>query len=128
MRWIAAILIGAMGFSAPPGQAARDLTAHLPPASARELVVFESESCLYCRVFRRDVLPGYLDSRHAADVPIRFLDVARTDPATLALAEPLTTLPTTVLVIEAREAGRIAGLTDPDDFLRLVAHLLDAEL
>lgn len=106
------------------GRAARDIET-VPQADAgRELIVFETEGCIYCGLFRRDVLPDYLKSKRAAEVPIRFVDVQHAGPLEPALAGPLTIVPTVVLLVEGREAGRIAGYTGPEAFFHMVGRML----
>ena len=120
----AAMLLG--GAPSDMSRAARDLeTTSLSP-SARELVVFETVDCVYCMLLRRDVLPDYLKSRRASEVPIRFVDVEQVDVDRLPLASPLTTVPTVVLMSDGYEAGRITGYTGPEIFFHLVSRLLVA--
>ena len=118
---IALAFIIAIAIAAPPGDAARDIAGS---AAGDELVVFETRPCPYCELFRRDVIADYQRSQQAAAVAIRFVDIAHVDVTKLALSGPLTMVPTTVLMRQGREAGRIAGYTAPDTFARLVAHLL----
>jgi hypothetical protein len=70
------------------------------------------------------VLPDYLRSKRAAEVPIRFVDVDYIDPDRLPLASPLTIVPTVVLISDGREVGRITGYTGPELFFHLVSRLL----
>lgn len=93
-------------------------------ASLRELIVFETEGCIYCGLFRRDVLPDYLRSKRAAELPIRFINVADARAIEPTLAAPLTTVPTIVLMSEGREVGRITGYTGPEAFFHMVNQLL----
>ncbi|HXF52935.1 MAG TPA: hypothetical protein VNK52_02320, partial [Hyphomicrobiaceae bacterium] len=44
-----------------------------------ELVVFEADGCLYCDVLRREVAPLYAATAASRRVPLRFLNVSRTD-------------------------------------------------
>ena len=104
------------------GRAARDIA---PPVdSSRELIVFEADNCIYCDVFRRDVLPDYLKSQRAAEVPIRFVNVSHIGALEQSLGSPLTIVPTVVLMNEGRETGRITGYTGPENFFRLIGHML----
>jgi thioredoxin-related protein len=105
------------------GRAARDIDVPAT-ASARELVVFEAPGCVYCAYFRRDVLPGYLNSQRAAEVPIRFVDVEHADALEAALASPLTIVPTVVLLEEGREVNRITGYPGPENFFQMVSRIL----
>jgi thioredoxin-related protein len=126
MRWLVAALAAMLLGGAPTdtGRAARDLETTAVSASGRELVVFETVDCIYCQLLRRDVLPDYLRSRRAAEVPIRFVDVEHIDLDRLPLASPLTTVPTVVLMSDGYEVGRITGYTGPEHFFHLVSRLL----
>lgn len=125
MRILALAVALAVGLLAPlpASRAAPDTeTAVLTPDS-QELVVFEIKQCPYCELFRRDILPTYQRSRHAADLPIRFVDVAAVDTDRLPLLAPVTTVPTIVLMRDGREAGRISGYTGPEIFFQMIDHM-----
>jgi hypothetical protein len=106
------------------GRAARPLETGPLTLDSRELVVFEIDGCAYCELFRQDILPGYLASPRSRTVPIRFVNAERVDLKRLPLASPVDTVPTVILVKNGREAGRITGYTGPENFFRLVSHLL----
>jgi thioredoxin-related protein len=106
------------------GRAARDIQSVPSEAGSRELIVFETEGCIYCGLLRRDVLPDYLKSRRAVEVPIRFMDVNNAGSLQPALAGPLTVVPTVVLISNGRETGRITGYTGPEIFFHMINHLL----
>jgi thioredoxin-related protein len=93
-------------------------------ASALELIVFEHPDCIYCQVFRRDVAPQYLRSTHAAAVPLRYVDIAKTDTSALGLKAPLTMLPTAVLMQNGRELDRITGYWGRETFIKMLSYLL----
>jgi peptide methionine sulfoxide reductase msrA/msrB len=89
-----------------PGHAARDALPPLDPANLsreRQLVMFESESCPFCKQFERDVLNDW-----RAEVP-----VARTrshrPPGDWSLAKALWATPTLVLFQDGREVSRYTG-------------------
>jgi thioredoxin-related protein len=105
------------------GRAARD-TDSMPSASSRELVVFEANNCIYCSVFRRDVLPNYLASQRAADLPIRFVNISENETAEKSLNSPLTLVPTVVYMEDGLEVTRIAGYTGPENFFRILSQTL----
>ena len=115
---IAAILI------VPATKAARDPGTAQPIAATQELIVLEAPNCIYCRIFRRDVLPSYQKSKRAGELPIRFLDL--NDPAAdkLKLSSTVTIVPTVVLMRDGAEAGRIDGYTGPEAFFQSVARML----
>lgn len=94
--------------------------------ASRELIVFETADCMYCRLFRRDVLPDLQTSRRADQVPIRFVDINDATPLEPALQSPLTIVPTTVLLVNGREISRITGYTGRPLFNQMVSHMLAA--
>jgi thioredoxin-related protein len=105
------------------GRAALNVAA---PAStpAVELLVFERADCAYCRVFRRDVLPKYRHAVRDDAVPLRFVDIDKSDTGVLALKARIDTLPTAVLMKNGAEVDRIVGYWGPDNFFKLLAHML----
>lgn len=119
---LAAVVAGGSlgGLTAP---ASREITQAI---ASRELVVFETEGCVYCRLFRRDVVPDYLKSEAAQQVPLRFVDVDNAGSLEPFLSSPLTIIPTTVLLVDGREAGRIAGYPGSAAFQQMVSHMLTA--
>jgi len=112
----------ALTLPSSPAGAARDLQE--PPATALEIVVIEVGGCKYCPLLRQDVAEGYARSPRARDVPIRFVDVTATGADRLKLKSPVNIVPTTVLMHNNVEVGRIEGYVAPDDFARLVTDLL----
>lgn len=105
--------------------AARDLIS-APSSADAELIVIEVEGCLYCKVFRRDVLPGYLASPRSKEAPIRFVDYNTQTAADLPLHGPVTIVPTFVMIKDNREVGRLPGYVGRSEFLRAVTHMLSA--
>ena len=93
-------------------------------SSGLELVVLEVPGCLYCPVFRRDVLPRYDAFARGRELPIRFLDLNDKAADRLALDGPVDIAPTVVLLKDNREVGRIPGYLGPDNFFHAVGHLL----
>jgi len=89
------------------GRAALD-----PVASARgpdvELLVYEHHDCVYCQLFRRDVLPRYQQAV-AMELPIRFVDIAVSGNEGPGLSRKVDMLPTAVLMLEGREIDRLVG-------------------
>ncbi len=100
------------------------------PASERiakvtaELLVFETENCPYCFIFRRDVAPNYMSSPRAKDVPLRYIDVRKTDMSSVRLKGPLTMVPTIVFMKNGREVDRITGYMGPEPFFHMVSRLM----
>jgi thioredoxin-related protein len=114
-----ALLLGPQG----SGRAALDAAA--PSTPALEVLIFEHPDCTYCRIFRRDVLPKY---RHAVSVanavPLRFVDIAKSDTGGLALRSRIDTVPTAVVMRDGVEVDRIVGYWGPDNFFKLLAYIL----
>jgi thioredoxin-related protein len=104
------------------GRAALDAAA--APGEGIELLVFEHSDCTYCRVFRRDVLPKYKSSGTGASVPLRFVDIEKSDLSALGLKSRIHVLPTAVLMKDGSEVDRIVGYWGPDNFFKLLAHML----
>jgi hypothetical protein len=117
-RFFAALLILAAGIAT--GRAALDPVA--VPGPAIELLVYEHRDCVYCQLFRRDVLPRYQQAL-AAELPIRFVDIAEAGNEAPGLRRKVDTLPTAVLMLRGREIDRIVGYWGPDNFFKLLAHL-----
>jgi len=87
-------------------------------------LVFEHPDCVYCRVFRRDVLPKYHEAVRADAAPLRFVDIATGDTASLGLNARIDTVPTAVVMRDGREVDRIVGYWGPTNFFKLLSHIL----
>jgi len=88
-----------------------------------EIVVFETQDCLVCRLFRRDVAPRYRASPRHDEAPLRFVDLSRDTVNSAQLKAPLTVVPTAVVMQGQREIARIEGYTGPEPFFQIMAHL-----
>ncbi|AGK56482.1 hypothetical protein HYPDE_23983 [Hyphomicrobium denitrificans 1NES1] len=122
------ILVGfffALMMSLPLGASRADLdTVSTPPSNAFELIVVEADGCIYCKLFRRDVLPAYEASEQGKEAPVRFLDVNDIDTARLDLTSTVNIVPTFVIVKSHREVGRIAGYVGPENFFHSINYLI----
>ena len=118
-RFLAAVFVLAASGSGT-GQAALDPAAVQGPHI--ELLVYEHADCVYCQLFRRDVLPRYRQGL-AAELPIRFVDIATSGNEGPGLRRKVDTLPTAVLMQGGREIDRIVGYWGPDNFFKLLAHM-----
>lgn len=125
-RFAVLVLAALMLFLAPqwPSEAARPLDTGAATAGEFELVVLEVDNCIYCGLFRRDVLPRYQASPRAGTVPIRFLDLNDKAADALGLDGPVTVVPTVVLMRQNREVGRVPGYVGPENFFHAVNHLM----
>jgi hypothetical protein len=113
-----ALLILAVGVAS--GRAALDPAAVRGPSV--ELLVYEHRDCVSCQLFRRDVLPRYPQAL-AAELPIRFVDIAEAGNDSPGLRRKVDALPTVVLMLGGREIDRIVGYWGPDNFFKPLAHL-----
>lgn len=112
------LILANVGF----GQAALDgATAN---RTSMELLVFEHPDCTYCQAFRSRVAPRYQASPQAAEAPLRFVDISRSDTGRLALKSPIAMVPTAVLMKDGREVDRIAGYWAPDNFFKMVTYII----
>ena len=93
-------------------------------APALEVLVFEHPDCVYCRVFRRDVLPQYRQAVRGDAAPLRFVDIAAIDTVGLGLNARIDTLPTAVVMRDGQEVDRIVGYWGPANFFKLLSRIL----
>lgn len=91
-----------------------------------QLVVFESQSCGWCRHFRERVAPDYEMSPLERQAPLRYVDVSLQRTAGYRLSRWVTGTPTFVLVdTKGRELTRLPGLPGgKDEFVREVERML----
>jgi thioredoxin-related protein len=111
-------------FLTPPTQAVVDPETPLATATDYELVVVEVENCIYCGLFRRDVLPAYQGSKRGRAVPIRFIDINAPDVEKLQLSAPIDSVPTVLVLKSGTEVGRIPGYVGPENFFHSINRLL----
>lgn len=128
-RTFSALALGILAILAGgSSEAARQIeTSAVTVARSYELIVFEVPGCIYCRVFRRDVLPAYETSARAREVPMRFVDLNDIDEQRMGLSSPVDVVPTVVLMHEGREVGRIAGYLGPESFFHSVSHMMSQQ-
>jgi thioredoxin-related protein len=96
------------------------------PTSAFELVVVEADGCLYCEVFRHNVLPAYEASAQAKDLPVRFVDINDIEADHLKFKSTVDIVPTFVVVKSQQEVGRISGYMGLDSFFHSISYLLSS--
>jgi thioredoxin-related protein len=108
------------------GHAGIDPDAPVPHLGNMQLVVMEADGCIYCNIFRRDVLPSYEVSERGKDLPVRFIDVNDVKTTRIELQSPIDILPTFVIVKDNREIGRIPGYIGPEDFYHAINYLLSS--
>ena len=126
MRSTVLALLFALTMIIPAKSSRADLdleTAALSTGSL-ELIVIEADGCIYCGLFRRDVLPSYAVSEQGKQMPVRFVDVNDTNTARLDLKSPVDIVPTFIVVKSQHEVGRISGYMGPEDFFHSISYLL----
>src|SRR5262249_37285427 len=94
------------------------------PTGALELIVVEADGCVYCELFRRDVLPGYETSEQGKEMPVRFVDVNDIDADNLDFKSSVEIVPTFVVVKSLHALGRISGYMGPEHFFHSINYLL----
>lgn len=126
MRRLAALLIAAAAVLLPiqAGHGALEPRGGKAVQTTLELVVFEANGCIYCEVFRSDVLPLYKGTPRSQQAPIRFVNLSHADESKMGLTEPIRIVPTAVLFDKGQERGRVAGYTGPENFMELVAQMI----
>lgn len=128
MRFLLPIVFAAVALltAFPQSEAARDPASLPPGTAAAELIMIEVDNCIYCEVFRRDVLPAYMASPRSKEAPIRFVDYNAPAADELPLNAPVSIVPTFVMVRENKEVGRIPGYVGRAEFFRAVTRMLYA--
>lgn len=82
-----------------------------PRSTRPNVIVFESESCGWCKRFRASVAPRYELSATDAKAPLRYVDISAQRQSGYRLSSRITTTPTFVLVdTSGREVGRLNGV------------------
>lgn len=108
-------------------KAGLDVDAHIPAGPTMELVVMEAPGCIYCTLFRRDVLPSYAASERAKDVPVRFVDINDESADALGLEGPVDVVPTFIVLRNNHEIGRIPGYLGPEFFFHSINYLISSQ-
>jgi thioredoxin-related protein len=105
-----------------------DPNAPVPRLGNVELVVMEADGCIYCSLFRRDVLPAYQTSENGKDMPVRFMDVNKIESSGIELDSPINIVPTFVVTKNNREIGRIPGYVGPENFFHAISYIVGSSL
>lgn len=121
------VLTGSMVCGATTAlNAGLDLDAEISGHTNLQLIVMEAPGCIYCDLFRRDVLPAYQKSPRAKILPVRFIDVNNLDDAKLKVSSPVEIVPTFVVMRDDQEIGRIPGYVGPEIFYQSINHLISS--
>ena len=95
------------------------------PACALELIMFETEGCVWCKKWREDVGSIYDRTQEGKIAPLRSIDLTEDAQEQFKLKAPVSISPTFVLVSEKNEVGRIIGYPGEDFFWALLSDLLN---
>ena len=130
MRMLARLFFVLAVLMAPlsSGRAGIDPDASVPQLGNLQLLVMEADGCIYCGIFRRDVLPSYEASERGKDMPVRFVDINDIPKTGIELQSQIDILPTFVIIKDNRESGRIPGYMGPEDFFHSINYLLSSSL
>jgi thioredoxin-related protein len=126
MRKMFAALFLALMMTIPrdASHAGLDRTSAPLPNGTLELVVVEASGCIYCDLFRRDVLPAYETSEQGKEMPVRFVDINDVESEHIGLTAPVEVVPTFVVVKSQREVGRVSGYVGPENFFHSINYLV----
>ena len=94
------------------------------PADSLKLVVIEADGCIFCEIFRSDVLPAYEASEQGKSMPVQFVDINDMDTTHLEFKGAVDIVPTFIVVKDRREVGRISGYVGPENFFHSINYLL----
>ena len=94
-------------------------------AHAAELLMFESDDCIWCDAWDAEIAPIYPKTSEGRRAPLRRVDIHGQRPADLQNIEGVRYTPTFVLVDDrGREVGRINGYPGEDFFWGLLSDLI----
>ena len=93
-------------------------------AADRQLVMFSSQSCIYCQVFNRDVKPGYKWSQQARKAPLSEVDIDREGTGGYSLRRKITMTPTFIMFRRGREIARFNGYPGKKSFYKMVDQMV----
>ncbi len=94
-------------------------------ADAAELLMFESDDCIWCETWDEEIGPIYPKTAEGKRAPLRRVDIHDTRPQDLRDIQGVRFTPTFVLTDDrGREVGRINGYPGEDFFWGLLAELI----
>ena len=126
MRSTLVALLFALTMTVPPAttQAGLDMGTGALPANSLELVVIEADGCIFCEIFRSDVLPSYEASEQGKQMPASFVDINDMEATHIEFKGAVDIVPTFIVVKNHREVGRISGYVGPENFFHSINYLL----
>lgn len=93
-------------------------------AAAAELVMFESASCSWCRLWHEEIGPVYPNTTEAKCAPLRRVDIGKPIPDDLKHLDSIIYTPTFVVMENGQEISRMVGYVGEDFFWPLLAEKL----
>lgn len=94
-------------------------------AEAAELLMFESDDCIWCRAWDAEIGPIYPKTAEGRRAPLRRVDIHAPRPVDLTHVEGVRFTPTFVLLDDrGREIGRINGYPGEDFFWGMLGELI----
>lgn len=93
-----------------PSEPAPVATTAQPVSQSMTLLVVETESCTWCKRFRREMAQPYEHSKLAIRAPLRYVPLQGLKATDYRLASHVQTVPTFVLLDKSgQEVGRVKG-------------------
>ncbi len=120
-------------FLAGLSSAALFLSVHLlavHPAHAQHypktfrLVMFETRSCYYCKIFNETVMPQYEQHRLSFQAPIHRVDLDTQGLGGYRLKSAVIATPTIVMLNRGREVSRVTGFLPAKKFYKAVRYMI----
>jgi thioredoxin-related protein len=126
MRSTLVALLFAVSMIVPPGTSRAELEKEVgvPPLDSLELVVIEADGCIFCQIFRSDVLPSYEASEQGKQMPAHFVDINDMEATHIEFKGAVDIVPTFIVVKDHHEVGRIPGYVGPENFFHSINYLL----
>lgn len=94
------------------------------PATAAELVMFDSPVCEYCEQWDEEIAAIYPKTDEGRAAPLRRLSIHDPLPEDLSKIKAIVYTPTFVLIENGRELGRISGYPGEDFFWGFLENLI----
>ena len=95
------------------------------PAQAETLLImFESDGCPYCDLWKQEIGPIYPKTAEGAIAPLLMLDIRDPLPEGVSIVSDPIYTPTFVLINDGQEIARLAGYPGEDFFWGLLERML----